>query len=196
MKNETIEQQILLRESGELSEAAAAQLDALIANTPEWMGYAKDANALQAIAQEALSVDGPAPEVVESVLAQAQGLNIDLKPRPFALRAVQVLSYAAALVLALGLWRFNLDVQRTDRISEMSAMLTFAGEAEGAAVLTGDSGDSLEALADMLLEMEGMVLDADDGLSEGDDWFMLPEEHPPTAIQGNNNRAFPAKRYG
>lgn len=193
MKNDTIEKQILLRESGELSAAAAAELDSKIARDPALQAYAKDVHALHTAARQALTVDGPAASVTQRIMARADALNADPQPRPLALRTLQILSYAAALVLFLGLWRFNLDVQRTHRINEVSAMLTVAGEDSGVSV-SDPGAEDLEALAELLLEMEGFSRDQEGTL--GDDWFTPPVVHPPTAIQGRNSRESLERIYG
>ncbi len=199
MKPEQLEQWILLRESGELSEADARTLSEHLADDPALAAYAADTQVLMDAAQDGLEVDGPGPECMASLKTKAFGAT-DLRPRPYARRVMRVLSYAAVLALALGLWRFHSHADLTDRVGALNAILSLTDTEQSTSL--EDAGDSheerLDALAQMLLEMEGLGMEDDSWEDDAVDFDSLipQEERPPTALQWNSSPGFPDQKYG
>ena len=159
MRSEQFEQWILLNESGELSRGDARVLAERLAHDVELAAFAHDADKIMHAARAALVVDGPSNDVILALKQCVAGVA-DLRPQPYARRVVKVLSYAAALVLALGLWRFQLDSQRADRIGEISAILGLASSGESTTSEFAERNDGeLNAMAEMLLQLEGLGIE-------------------------------------
>ena len=187
---------VLLHESGELDETA--QLSDALARDEALVDYTHDVRRLEALGREALTVDGPSDDLVAAVLREAAS-EVDLKPLPMSRVFVKVLAYAATLMLALGLWQFHDREQQAARVGEMQALLSL-GATDNATTdhVASEDEDDLQALALMLLEMEGLAYEeeaqADYDISE--ETITQPVSLRPRATQGHNTLAFHARKYG
>ena len=143
-------------------------------------------------------MDGPSDDLVAAVLREAAS-EVDLKPLPMSRVFVKVLAYAATLMLALGLWQFHDREQQAARVGEMQALLSL-GATDNATTdhVASEDEDDLQALALMLLEMEGLAYEeeaqADYDISE--EAITQPVSLRPRATQGHNTLAFHARKYG
>jgi len=193
MACEKIQQQILLRESWELSAVDRSELDDHLARCPGCRSYEQESRELMRLADTALPRGEPNAWVMTRIRAAAEercvaGRHLLYWP------AARILAAAALLAILVGggLWMIPGDNQKS-RVMEMSALMAVVASEETLqvspldadetkALSTGGVEDgrraSLRALAQQLLIMEGMAVDRQE-----ETWANSPEGPEPTALQ-------------
>lgn len=199
-----LEQRLLLAESGELLPEDVAALERELAADARAAAQREELRRLLSAAAAALPSGRPSAPVLARVHAAAAatpvgGRGLRILPRPVFL---QVLAYAAALVVALSAWLVvGMRGGAPDRIAEMHALVVVAGENDVATELglaaDSDADASLRALASQLLALEGMTPEEAGTADAGDDEEATPAGAPsPTALQPRSTVAPAAGIYG
>lgn len=205
-----LEQRLLLAESGELLPAQREELERELAADPRVAVQREDLRRLLATAAAALPSGRPGAHVLSHLHAMAETAGptardgMRILPRPVVL---QVLAYAAALVVALSAWLVvGTRGGAPDRIAEMHALVAVAGEEPEAADATAtavtpaagaDADEGLRALATQLLALEGLTPDEAGTLEADEVDEATPDGAPsPTALQPRSIGAPAAGKYG
>ena len=158
------QRQILLAQSGELSERDRAALDAHLAACSECQAFMTEAADVAALARPALRTGEARHAGIEPIRDEASRLasagTLIRFVRPF---YAQIAACAAALFLAAGVW-IMLPSPRatTDPIHDVGALMSMVSEAHDGVVsvpANGTESSRLQALAGELLRMEGLAPD-------------------------------------
>jgi len=184
MKCEKRERQILLAQSGELSAAAAREIEEHISQCPHCSDYRNSLEAVFAASGEALLSGVPSDRALHRIKIAA--LNHE-DPQPITLfrPAVLALAAAAALVIAVGFWTMlptGATSTTGDDLDTIIMMVQYE-DAEEVATPAADRRKSVRELADELLSMEGFAVDE---FSENE-WFTSDEELPATGLRSRSN---------
>ena len=184
MNCEKREQQILLAQSGELSPAAARELDEHIAGCPRCREYRDSLADVLTVSGKALRSGVPSDQSLHRIKVAA--LNREERglvtfSRPFAV----ALAAAAALVIAVGVWKLTPGGDPAPATSDLDAiimMVQYEDEEETALPAAGRQ-KSIRELADELLSMEGFAVDE----WTDDEWLTSDEEPPATGLRSRSN---------
>lgn len=200
MKHDELERAILLAQSGELPKHEREKLEAALKDSPEARAYREDVHRIVDLADRHLPCGQPDETTLRGILDAGRPPHQGPSAILFRPAVLQVLAYAAVLLLVLGGWFLWTPNGRAARIDEMRAIVSVVSEDGG--VITSevsradDSEAELRALAHQLLMMEGLAQDSMGGDGEDDAETMEGQELPPTVLQWRNTRAPPSRRYG
>jgi hypothetical protein len=161
MNCEAMQRKILLEASGELSAREARALAGHVAACERCRAWRAEAGAAHSLMELAAVDRIPGPAVVARIVAAAEerkgARTLALPPR-----IAQALACAAALLVAAGVWLVLPHKGRSDRITELHALLATVadGKAEQSDPHAEGSGEQdLQRLARQLLLMEGFGAD-------------------------------------
>lgn len=195
MNRNELERNLLLASSGELAPEACRALDAYLAAHPEVAALDRDWRRLQEAARASLPAGEPGAGALIAIRAAA---TAEIDPDSRAHRPARVaparplrgLAWAASLVLVLGAWAVFAPNHHEDRIAQVHAIAVMArGQTQAEApASSGDSEAQLRALAQQLLQMEGMMTDEVADESASGDGATPNGEPAPTAFQPRSIR--------
>ena len=183
MKCEKRKQQILLAQSGELSDKAVRALEAHIEGCERCRRYRDSLTDVLAASGSALRSGIPSDRTLHRIKVAALNRE-DRAPIVFARPVVLTLAAAAALVVAVGLWTAMPPVEATDPAGDLDAIMMMVRyyDAEETSYPAANRPKTVRELADDLLSMEGFAVDE---FSE-EEWFILDEEPPATGLRSRS----------
>ena len=193
MNCEKSQQYILLRQSGELTAADAAELGKHLDGCAACRGYAGSAGKIAAAASSA-AVDGPSASVMAAIRAAAR-TELDNRTILFPVPVVRWLAYAAAAVLIFGgVFTWTRGSRPEHRASQVSAIVLAVGSEDNLNVVSQsgrtEKDQELQALASHLLLMEGF------GVEETPEVELIDagDEPLPTALRSHSTGASDLQR--
>lgn len=194
MSCEKIQQDILLSQSGELTERELVLLGEHLTGCESCRRYKAGLEQVTSLVRTALPAGEPSPAVMARILSAAREEvhgNSIFFPAPSLRKAL----YAAAAlftVCAAGLWSF--DIRPLSSASQMSAIVMAVGSEAELKVISRsgkpEKDQEIQALASHLLLMEGFVADELPDVELID----AADEPRPTALQLHNTDAIELKR--
>lgn len=194
MKCEQFERKILSAESGELPEREVRALEKHLSVCARCLEYREDARRIVLVARNALARGEPSAGVLARIKAAAE--KKARKRTVFFMRpALQTLACAAALAVLTGAWFILARDDRSERISEMNAILammteTEAPEQEIPTGRTKHGDEGLRTLASRLLLMESPARD-----EPGDEELLFPQAGlRPTGLRSRSIAGFQLKK--
>ena len=187
MKCAESERAILLGETDELPERRKAELMEHLSDCRHCREYREDVRQITETAGGPGLVSEPRPAVIASIRSAAErratGHTLML-PMPM----TRALAYAAVLAVLIGVWQVLPTNGRTERISEVSTILAMVSEYQLPELDVTDAAgrdEALRALANQLLQMEGLAAD--------DFTESTTEEPGPTALRWRSTVATPTR---
>lgn len=194
MNCERIQQQILLNQSGELSERENRALADHLASCESCRKYSRQVGEIMALAGNSLPSEGPSPAVMANILSAARE-ELDRKTISFELPSLRWAVCAAAALLLIcwmGLW--SLRGSSASSASHISALVMAVGSEENLSIMSQsgktEKDQELQALASHLLLMEGFITEE---ASEAE-LIDAGDELQPTALQLHNIDVFDLQR--
>jgi hypothetical protein len=202
MNRDKRDRQLLLLASGELSARQRKRLERKLAGNADAQAWQRDVQALLAAARRARPDGEPSPAARRSLRqAAADRTQRDWLPEWIRMPVVAWSPVVvAALVLAAGASLLITADRRPNRIGQVGALVAMAATEDYAATaeaVAADDDADLRSLARMLLEMEGLSLDATSADYAGEEEAVSPDAEPvPTVLQPRSIPGPPARTYG
>ena len=192
MNCKNMEQQLLLAQSGELDEEAIKAIEEHITACKPCQHLQADLNAITTVAQEALRTGTPSENTRAAIRLAGQNAINRKSHQIFPSWPMQIMAYAAALLIFVGGWAWLGTQTKFNRANELSAILTMVDDAETSEQnITGDgvNNQALQELAKQLLQMEGFFADDPEELTTANP----TAGPPPTTFREHNTDGLPQK---
>jgi len=162
MKCAESERAVLLGETGELPVKRKAELMEHLSNCRHCREYRADVRQIAETAAGPGLVSEPRPAVIARIRSAAERRaagHTPMLPMP----VTRALAYAAVLAVLIGVWHVFPTNSRTERIREVNTILAMVSEQDHLPDLdvtdAGGRDEALRALANQLLQMEGLAAD-------------------------------------
>jgi anti-sigma factor RsiW len=199
MNCERYQHDILLADSGELSEQAAKTLSTHLQECAACKAFSVSLCISTQTARQVLSAELPHPSSMVAIRQAAEQHHNKPRVLWFPTSIARVTAIAALFLMVVGITWVTIAPQAQHsglQIQELSAMVAMVSEAmseaEPAAPMV-DNTETLQAVALQLLDMEGFAVD---DLFESDEVSNLLGQPDPTTTQSHRTRELPVQRCG